>query len=120
MTASAFSLPERTCGKASGVLTNANAVCPAIRSVTACGALLYGTCTAWMPVSDFSISPERWFDAPLPNDAKLSCPGLLRASATSSAALFTPRAGWTTSRFGTEAISVIGLKSRSASNGSLA
>jgi hypothetical protein len=30
-----------------------------------------------MPVSDFSISPDRWFDAPLPNDAKLSAPGLL-------------------------------------------
>jgi hypothetical protein len=68
----------------------------------------------------FNISPERWFDAPLPNEAKLSLPGLALASATSSAALFTPRAGLTTSRLGTEATIVIGLKSFSTSKGSLA
>jgi len=41
-------------------------------------------CTMLMPVAARNASPTRWFEVPLPNDAKFSAPGLARASATSS------------------------------------
>ena len=45
------------------------------------GALpLYGMCTIFTPVMALKSSPARWFEPPLPEDPKLSAPGLALAS----------------------------------------
>ncbi|MNV49930.1 hypothetical protein D3C71_1419040 [compost metagenome] len=48
---------------------------------------------------DWNSSADRWLLVPLPAELKLSAPGLLRASATSSATDLTGSCGFTTSRF---------------------
>ena len=81
----------------------------------ACGALLYGTCTTSIFATDLSSSPDRWLDVPLPNEPKFSFPGLAFAKAISSRADFAGSSGLTTSRLGTDAVRVMGLKSLTAS-----
>jgi len=49
-----------------------NATCPAKRSLTAGGPLLYGTCTTSMSASDLNSSPDRCGVLPTPPDLKLS------------------------------------------------
>jgi hypothetical protein len=78
---------------------------------------LYGTWTTSIPATDLKSSPDRWFDVPWPKDAKSSLPGCDLARATSSFTFFAGTSGCTTRMFGTEATSVIGAKSFSASNG---
>ncbi|MOA45142.1 hypothetical protein D3C78_1675090 [compost metagenome] len=50
------------------------------------------------PAMDWNSSPDRWLLVPLPAELKLSPPGFLRASATSSATDFAGSCGFTTSR----------------------
>ena len=62
----------------------ANSIWPPITSAIAGPAPLYGTWIMSMPASSFSSSPARWFEEPLPPEAKVRRPGCRRASATSS------------------------------------
>ena len=41
----------------------------ATTAVTPGGEPLYGTWTSWMPVLDFSSSPQKWWVLPLPAEA---------------------------------------------------
>ena len=79
VTASARSLPAWICG-CSGCIT-AKIICVSfwIVAVTAGGDPLNGMCTMSIPASDFSSSPFKCDELPLPTDAKLSLPGLARA-----------------------------------------
>src|SRR5512140_2912093 len=78
---------------------------------------LYGTWMILRPTIDLSTSPARWFPVPLPDDAKLICPGFDLASAMSS---WTERAGTdkvTTRIYGVVAQKAIAAKSFTRSKG---
>ena len=53
-------------------------------------------------------SPERWIEVPLPDDAKLTVPGLALANSISSFTVLYGREGCDTSRFGTMATREMG------------
>ncbi len=97
------SLPDCTSGSAETMMSIMYCVRPAIRSGNAGPLPLYGTCTALMPVIMLNIAAPRWGSAPLPEDAKDSCSGLLFASATRSCTDFTGRPLVTTSSCGDSA-----------------
>ena len=67
--------PPRMWPAEDGRLSNNTCTWPAIRSVSAGPAPLYGTCSIWQPVIDLNNSPERCTDVPLPEDAMLTLLG---------------------------------------------
>ena len=52
---------------------------PPSRSCSAGALPLYGTCVICTPAITLKSSPDKWIDVPLPDDAKLSLPGLALA-----------------------------------------
>src|SRR4029453_15257097 len=84
VTASARSLPALICGSDGGRLSNISCTWPLRRSAKAGALPLYGTCVICTPAITLKSSPDRWIDVPLPDDAKLSFPGLALAQAMSS------------------------------------
>ena len=72
------------------------------------------------PARCFSISPQRCGLVPEPPEPKKYLPGLAFTRATSSGTVFTGKAGLVTKMLGTDHSMLIGVKSFSASNGSLA
>ncbi|MNC88198.1 hypothetical protein D3C83_39900 [compost metagenome] len=68
-----------------------------------------------IPAMDLNSSPDRCVPDPLPPDAKLICPGLDFASATSSFTDFAGTAGLTIRTYGADATRVTGAKSFSVS-----
>ena len=79
---------------------------------------LKGTCTTSIPAIERSISPAKWVPLPTPAEEKLSWPGLAFAAATSSATVFTPRDGGTTSTYFEVAVRVTPERSANVSYGS--
>ena len=69
VTASARSLPALIYGIAEAEVANISWACPAITSVSAGCAPLYGMCSIWTPVIALKSSPARCAAAPLPEDA---------------------------------------------------
>ena len=72
------------------------------------------------PARCFSISPQMCGLVPAPPEAKVYLPGLAFTSSTSSGTVFAGTSGLTTKMLGTCHSRLIGVKSFSASNGSLA
>src|SRR6218665_456646 len=93
VTASALSLPAFTCGMAERMVSNISCAWPPITSVSAGALPLYGMCVIFTPAIEANSSAARWVDWPLPDDAKLSTPGLALASAMSSVTSFAGRPG---------------------------
>ena len=67
------------------------------------------------PVITLNISPDRCCELPLPEDEKVSWPGLCRASAISSCTVLAGTDGCTTRTFETVPTMVTGAKSRTGS-----
>src|SRR6476661_11155552 len=86
VTASARSLPSRTSGNASDAGANSIVTRPASTSGTAVATPLYGMCRISRPAADFSSSAAICGELPLPPEAKVSSPGVVRASLISSRA----------------------------------
>ena len=84
VTASARTRPARTCGNEVLRTSYMKVMLPAITSVSAWALPLYGTCCICTPVKDLNTSPDRWLDAPLPAEPKVTLPGLARAKAIRS------------------------------------
>ncbi|MNN96838.1 hypothetical protein D3C81_2158870 [compost metagenome] len=63
------------------------------------------------PVFILNISPDRWMDEPLPEDAKVMPMGVSLANLMYSGRLCTGRLGLTTSKLGILAMSPMGSKS---------
>src|SRR5262245_26962376 len=78
---------------------------------------LYGTCTRSTPAMLLNISPAKCGVLPLPAEGKLSLPGCAWAYAINSFTDFTGNDGCTTTKCGTEAVSVTGAKSLITSYG---
>ena len=66
VTASARSLPPRTCGMAEAMLPNIRLTCPASKSVSAGLLPLYGTCTMRVPVMALNNTVDKCVALPLP------------------------------------------------------
>lgn len=67
-----------------------------------------------MPARIFSISPARWLEVAVPDEAIDSMPGFAFASATSSATAFAGTDGCTSSTFGIDTTCATGAKSPGA------
>ena len=115
VTASAFSLPLRTCGNAGGMFGNAIVICPEITAMTAAGEPLNGTWTILMPAIVMNISPDKCAVEPLPPEPNVSSPGLAFASAINSRAECIGSDGCTMSILGANATNVTGAKSLTGS-----
>jgi hypothetical protein len=111
VTASALSVPARTCGRTVDAGENISCTWPPSRSATAGVLPLYGTWTHLMPAISAYSSPDRCGAVPMPEEANDSSPGLDLASAVSSATDDTLSEGCTTSTLGTSAIRVTGANS---------
>ena len=90
VTPRARSLPLFTKGTAASMVPNITCTCPAVSSVSAGAAPLYGMCSMLVRVSDLNNSPARCPVPARPELAYDNCPGRERASAINS---FTLRAG---------------------------
>jgi hypothetical protein len=68
---------------------------------------LYGTCTSFVPVTDWKYSPVRWFDVPTPDEAMMTRPGRAFTIAMNSFTLRAGRDGMVTSTSATEETSEV-------------
>ena len=75
VTASARSLPPLMKPMDEGRLSKITCTVPAMRSVSAGPAPLYGTCVMSQPVIDLNSSPDMCTEVPLPEEAMLILPG---------------------------------------------
>jgi len=71
VTANSLSLPLCTSGSAAVTWSNMNGTCPAATSVRAAGVPLYGTWVSFTPTRSANISPARWGEVPVPEEAKV-------------------------------------------------
>ena len=92
-------------------------MCPAMRSVIASAAPLYGACVRLAPVCALSISAVRWACVPCPGDPKTIPPARDFASSTNDLRSCASRPGYTTSTVGGPPKSAMCVKLRSGSNG---
>src|SRR5688572_7209106 len=90
VTATPRNFPARTCGKLEARFANITETWPAMRSVNAGAAPLYGTCTISTLAIELKSTAARCVDVPLPADAYRRDFGFERASAITS---FTDFAG---------------------------
>src|SRR5205085_8594180 len=88
---------------------------PPSRSLMAGPPPLYGTCRPSVCVCCQNSSAERWSEEPLPEEAKLTLPGVFFRCASSSATLLSGELIGTTSTLGACTATVIGSRSFSAS-----
>ena len=71
-----------------------------------------------MPAISLNSSPDMCTDVPLPEEAKLSLPGLAFACAMNSATVLAGKSGGTTIRFASRKVPATGTVSRMKLNGS--
>ena len=108
------------CGSVSATSLIIRGTCPPSSSVTACGPLLYGTCTISTPASNLNNSPAIWSELPLPPpEPNVNIPGFALASAIRSLIELTGDDGLTLTALLRDESWVTGSKSRNASYGSL-
>src|SRR5439155_14995997 len=99
-TASARILPPLMWPSDEGRLSKSTCTWPAMRSVSAGPAPLYGTCSILHPVIDMKSSPDMCTDVPLPDEAMLILPGFALQYAMNSATVFAGNALVTSITFG--------------------
>jgi hypothetical protein len=114
-TASARSLPLRTCGSTAAGVSIIQSICPPMRSIVAGLLPLYGMCVAPRPSLRLSESADRCPSVPDPAEPKFCLRASAFAFATSSGTFPTLSAGLTTSTSGVPVTSASGAKSRRAS-----
>src|SRR5678815_2231376 len=117
VTASARSLPALIIDMPARKLLRKTCTCPDTRSVIACPAPLYGTCTMSIPAILLKSSMPRCGPLPLPDDAYESWPGCDFAKAMSSLIVFAGTDGCTVITKGYSASRDTGAKSPSVSYG---
>jgi hypothetical protein len=115
LTASARSLPSRTCGPTSAGGPKKKSTRPAITSDIASAPPLNGTWSASMPALIRNRSALRCVAVPTPTDENVSAPGRALAAATRSLAVLKLLPGETTSTFGEIPKGMTAAKSRAGS-----
>ncbi len=111
VTANSLSLPACNSGSAAVIWSNMKVTWPDETSIIAGGVPLYGMWLRGTLIRSANNSPARWVDVPAPDEAKVRFFSSFLSSATSSATVFTPRLGSTSSTFGRKATSATGSKS---------
>ena len=100
------------------MLSNMICTWPLIMSVSAGFEPRYGTCVIFTPVIAMNNSADRCTEVPLPDDARLTLPGLALAWSMNSCTVLAGTLGCTVITFGTRIRPPTGAMSRMKLNGS--
>lgn len=119
VTPSALSAPLLMCGRALSELATIMSTWPPSRSVMAGDVPLYGTLRMSSPAIIFMRSPAMCSEEPMAPSAMVYLPGLACTSETNSGMVRAGKSLRVTSTLGTLASMLMGVKSRTGSNGRL-